>query len=227
MLGALSTSRSQGGLLVVTAVPVEREALAGSVAAERIDPIGPYEAFRGGGLTLISAGVGPAAAAAATATALALSADAPYALVVSAGIGGGFAGRAELGELVEASVIVAADLGAQSPDGFLSVADLGFGSGEIEAAELGLTGARRGPILTVSTVTGTAERAAELAARGGVAEAMEGFGVAEAARQFGVPCGEVRAISNVVGIRQREKWDILGALAALAVAGRELSRLAH
>jgi futalosine hydrolase len=213
-------------VLVVTAVPVEREALAGPVAAVRIAPIGPYEAFRGGGLTLISGGVGPAAAAAATATALALSVEDPYSLVVSAGIGGGFAGRAEVGQLVEATVIVAADLGAESPEGFLPMATLGFGAGEIEAAELGISGAQRGPIFTVSTVTGSTQRAFELAARGGFAEAMEGFGVAEAARQFGVAAGEVRAISNVVGIRERESWDILGALTALAAAGRELARLA-
>jgi futalosine hydrolase len=215
------------GLLVVTAVAAEREAIAGPVAAVRITPIGPYEAFRGGGLTLVSSGVGPAAAAAATATALALSAQDPYLLVVSAGIGGGFAGRAELGQLVEATVIVAADLGADSPEGFLSVAALGFGSGEIAAAELGIYGAQRGPIFTVSTVTGSEERARELAARGGAAEAMEGFGVAEAARHFGVAAGEVRAISNVVGIRDRASWDILGALSALAAAGRELSKLAQ
>jgi futalosine hydrolase len=226
MVGALSSQQVRGALLVVTAVAAERDALAAAVEAVPIDPIGPYAAFAGGGLTLISAGVGPAAAAAATATALALAAEGQYALVVSAGIGGGFSGRAALGELVEATVIVAADLGAQSPEGFLSVADLGFGSDRIEAAPLGISGARRGPILTVSTVTGTEERAAELAARGGVAEAMEGFGVAEAARQFGVAVGEVRAISNAVGLRERANWDIKGALAALAGAGRELSRLA-
>jgi futalosine hydrolase len=214
------------GLLVVTAVAAERDAVADSVFAGPIDPIGPYAAFAGSGLTLISSGVGPAAAAAATATALALAAEDQYVLVVSAGIGGGFAGRAALGELVEATVIVAADLGAESPEGFLSVAQLGFGSGEIEAAELGLAGARRGPILTVSTVTGSERRAAELAARGGVAEAMEGFGVAEAARQFGIAVGEVRAISNLAGLRQRANWDIKGALTALGAAGPQLAKLA-
>jgi futalosine hydrolase len=214
------------GLLVVTAVAAERDALAGSVGAAETARIGPYEVLIGSGLTLLAAGVGPAAAAAATATALALALDDPYSLAVSAGIGGGFAGRAEVGELVEASLIVAADLGADSPRGFLSVAQLGFGSGEVDAAPLGIKGARRGPVFTVSTVTGSEQGASSLAARGGVAEAMEGFGVAEAARQFGIAVGEVRAISNVVGIRHRESWDIPGALAALATAGPQLARLA-
>jgi futalosine hydrolase len=145
-----------------------------------------------------------------------------FALVVSAGIGGGFAGRAAPGEMVEASTIVAADLGADSPDGFRSITELGFGASQLPAAALGLPGVRRGPVLTVSTVTGSAQRAAELAARGGYAEAMEGFGVAEAAVRHGLPVGEVRAISNLVGDRDRSRWDIPGALAALTAAAPHL-----
>jgi futalosine hydrolase len=209
------------GLLIVTAVNAERDALArGLDAVERV-AVGPYEGLRGGGATIMAGGVGPAAAAAATATALSLS-PGGYALAVSAGIGGGFAGRAAMGELVEATLIVAADLGAESPDGFLTLETLGFGSGEVVAAPLGIRGARRGPVLTVSTVTGTAERAAELAARGGYAEAMEGFGVAEAASRHGVPVAELRAISNPVGPRGTVTWDIGGALAALGGAAHEL-----
>jgi futalosine hydrolase len=165
--------------------------------------------------------VGPAAAAAATATALALAPQA-YALAVSAGIAGGFRGCAGVGDVVEATVIVAADLGAESPDGFLSLAVLGFGSGEVVAAPLGISGAKRGPVLTVSTVTGSEGRARDLAGRGGFAEAMEGFGVAEAAMRHGVPVGELRAISNEVGLRDAAGWDIGVALAGLRAAAREL-----
>jgi futalosine hydrolase len=214
-------------LLVVTAVPVERAAVAGAIGADELIRIGPYEALHGsaGGpeVTVLAGGVGPAAAAAATATALCL-APTPmgYALVVSAGIGGGFRGRAALGEVVEATTIVAADLGVGLPTGFRPIADFGFGIVEVAAEPLGIAGARRGPVLTVSTVTGTAERAAELAGRGGYGEAMEGFGVAEVAARYGLPVGEMRAISNQVGDRDRAGWDIPGALAALAVAARTL-----
>lgn len=210
-----------GGLLVVTAVNAERDAVAGGLGAAVQVVVGPYEALRGRGVTIVAGGVGPAAAAAATATALSL-APGGYALAVSAGIAGGFAGRAAPGELVEATLIVAADLGAESPDGFLTLDALGFGSGEVVAASLGIRGARRGPVFTVSTVTGSEARAAELAARGGYAEAMEGFGVAEAASRHGVPVAELRAISNQVGLRGAVTWDIGGALAALSGAAREL-----
>ena len=151
---------------------------------------------------------------------------APYDLVVSAGIGGGFAPVAPVGSLVVASGIVAADLGAQTPEGFVPVTALGFGRvrhvppaslvREVAAA----TGAHPGEILTVSTVTGDAERAAALLAAHprAAAEAMEGFGVAEAADRAGVPVLELRAVSNAVGPRDREAWRIGDALAALTGA---------
>ena len=211
-----------GGLLVVTAVNAERDAVAEGLAAAEQVAIGPYEAVRGRGVTILAGGVGPAAAAAATATALSLT-PGGYALAVSAGIAGGFVGRAAPGDVVEATLIVAADLGAESPDGFLTLDALGFGSGEVVASPLGIRGARRGPVFTVSTVTGSQARAGELAARGGYAEAMEGFGVAEAASRRGVPVAELRAISNEVGLRGAMTWDIGGALAALRGAARELS----
>lgn len=206
-------------LLIVTAVAAERDAVAGPLGAQSAVQLGPYEAVRGTGVTVVAGGVGPAAAAAATATALTLD---PYTLVVSAGIGGAFSGRAAPGDIVEASVIVAADLGAASPTGFLSLAELGFGDSEVPAAALDLPGARRGPVLTVSTVTGTAQRAAELAAGGGYAEAMEGFGVAQAALRRGLPVAEVRAISNLIGDRDRSRWDVGGALAALVAVAPAL-----
>ncbi|WP_436847884.1 futalosine hydrolase [Streptomyces coeruleorubidus] len=176
-------------------------------------------------LQVIAAGVGPALAAASTASALTAAAlqGKPYDLVVSAGIGGGFQPDAPVGSLVVADEIVAADLGAETDDGFVSVTELGFGTVRHHPPEdlvrlVGdAVGARTGAVLTVSTVTGTAERARALRERHptALAEAMEGFGVAEAAAAHGVPVLEVRAISNPVGPRDRAAWRIPDALAAL------------
>ena len=74
---------------------------------------------------MLAGGVGPARAAAAAGTALAVAALRPG---LSAGVGGGFAGRAGPGDLVLADRVVHADLGAGSPDGFLPVDRLGFGA---------------------------------------------------------------------------------------------------
>ncbi|MCG0289479.1 futalosine hydrolase [Streptomyces sp. PSAA01] len=133
---------------------------------------------------------------------------------------------ARLGSIVVADAIVAADLGAETPDGFTAVTDLGFGTVEhlppapLVAAVAEATDAVRGTVLTVSTVTGSAERAAELLRRHphAAAEAMEGFGVAEAAAAQSVPALEVRAISNAVGPRDRAAWRIGAALEALTSA---------
>ncbi|MCZ8515762.1 futalosine hydrolase [Paenibacillus filicis] len=203
-------------VLVVTAVPAERDAVLRGLGGS-----GRFEA--------IAAGVGPVASAIGTAKALAAG---DYGLVVIAGIAGGFAAEAPLGSLVVASEIVAADLGAETPDGFCSLDELGFGTARVpvdegRAARLAeaLKGSARavcfGPILTVSTVTGTAATADKLAALypGAAAEGMEGFGAASAARDRGVPVLELRAISNPVGPRDRGAWRIGDALQALEAAG--------
>lgn len=203
-------------VLVVTAVPAEADAVAAGLSAAGPDS----GAVR---IDVLAAGVGPAAAAAATATALVRT---PYDLVVSAGIGGGFAPAAPIGSVAVAETIVAADLGARTPDGFVPVDELGFGTSThhppaaLSRAVARALGAAYGPVLTVSTVTGTAERAVELANchPGALAEAMEGFGVAEASAAHRLPVLEIRAVSNTVGPRDRAAWRIGAALAALTTA---------
>lgn len=236
--GQLTTSAVR--ILVATAVPAERDAVAQAFP----DPYGELRTLPGG-LTVrrltplphrydvLAAGVGPALAAASTATALTaavLERD-PYDVVVSAGIAGGFAPDAPVASLVLADHITAADLGAETADGFLPVTDLGFGTvthlpppGLVRRAA-DATGARTGTVLTVSTVTGTASRAEALRARhpGVLAEAMEGFGVAEAAGAHGVPVLELRAVSNPVGPRDRSAWRIKDALESLTAGFGKLA----
>ncbi|MFF2952776.1 futalosine hydrolase [Kitasatospora sp. NPDC057965] len=222
-------------LLVVVAVPAEADAVlrglgaAAGAPAERVAlPGGALDRVAhpsGVTVDVLAGGVGPGAAAAATATALTA---ARYDLVLSAGIAGGFAPRAPIGTTVVATGIVAADLGAETPEGFADVTELGFGTVRhtpppaavalaVETLAAEVPGAVAGTVLTVSTVTGSAARAAALTARhpDAVAEAMEGFGVAEAAARHGVPSFELRTVSNAVGPRDRSAWRIGEALAAL------------
>ncbi len=209
-------------LLVVTAVPAEREAVLAGIGERSVlpHPLDPDAAE----VTVVAVGVGPAQAAAGTARQLAYARaeGAPYRAVLCAGVAGALPGRAAIGELVVATASVAADLGAESPDGFLSVADLGFGSTVLPAdpALFPAPGARTGTVLTVSTATGTAARAEELADRhpDALAEAMEGFGAATAAHAEGVPYAEIRAISNLVGPRDTSAWRLSTAFAALTSA---------
>ncbi|MBH5319780.1 futalosine hydrolase [Paenibacillus sp. GSMTC-2017] len=211
-------------ILIVTAVDAERDAVIRGLAKARPSRI-----------NVISAGVGPAAVAARTATSIV---NGTYELVISVGIGGGFPSRASIGSLVLADSIVAADLGAETQDGFLSVDQLGFGSSHVAVSEswndkllsaLALSGLTvvYAPIITVSSATGssaTAELRSQLVP-GAAAEGMEGYGVAIAAEQLGIPVMELRAISNEVGPRDRSAWRIGEALQALEDASYAIATL--
>ncbi|WP_202078262.1 futalosine hydrolase [Caldalkalibacillus salinus] len=202
-------------VLVMTAVSAEKEAV-----LKGLQQSTPHH------FDVQLSGVGVAEAAARTAFQLAQ--NKPYDLVINAGIAGGFARSVHIGDIAIADRIIAADLGAETPQGFISVDELGFGSATISVDAIvrqqivqalkqkGLN-VTSGPVLSVSTVTGTEQTATALTHRitGAVAEAMEGFGVASAAQQCNIPVLEVRTISNVVGDRDRASWRIPEALEKL------------
>jgi len=193
-------------VLVVTAVAAERDAI---VAA-------------GCTADALVAGIGPAEAGARTSAALA---SGSYEVVLSVGIGGGFAPLAP-GDVAVASAIVFADLGAETAAGFSPVSALGLGDDtylvepklSVELADR--AGGHLGTIVTVATATGTAASGDALIARfpDAVAEGMEGAGVAAAASAHGVAFGEIRAISNQVGPRDRDAWQVPRALESLGRA---------
>lgn len=227
-------------LLVVTAVPAERDAvlrdLGGDVAGV---PEAAVVRTPAGEVTAAVVGVGPVKAAVGTCGLLA--ALGPFDLVVSAGVAGGLARRAGPAALVVATSARYTDLGSLTDEGFLDLQALGLDALGMDVCSVracpdgaplldrlrrsadvggGVVGAGvvGGEVLTVTTMTGTDARAAELADAhpGAVAEAMEGWGVSEAALADGVRWAEVRAISNAVGRRDRGGWDLPGALDALS-----------
>jgi futalosine hydrolase len=215
-------------ILVVTAVAAERDAVLADrrAAIGAIDGIEVQRAMTQAGMVdVVAGGVGPIASTLTSALALRHG----YDLVISAGIAGGF-DPVEVGDVAVASAVVHADLGADTPDGFASMADLGWGAVRFEldgtlASEIcqrvqGISGA----ILTVSTVTSSAARAAVLRSRhpDAVAEAMEGVGVYRAAEAARVPFAELRTISNQVGRRNTDEWRIGDALAALTISFKAL-----
>lgn len=95
-----------------------------------------------------------------------------------------------------------------------------------DAGVMGLTlgqGWLRASSVTVSGVTGTPERAGWLKISCNAdMENMEGFGLAYAALGNGVPFLEVRTLSNMVGSREAEDWNLKGALSALGRAAATL-----
>ncbi|GGJ96151.1 hypothetical protein GCM10010123_27660 [Pilimelia anulata] len=212
-------------VLIITAVEPEADAVRAGLPA-------------GADVAVHAVGIGPAAAAAGTARLLALAEGrgTPYAAVVNAGIAGGVVGVAPLGATVLGTRAVAAWLGAETPDGFQPIEEIGFGATTVvEAAgallrplAAALPAALVGEIVTVTTVTGTAASTGVLRAAypAMVAEAMEGFGVAVAAAGAGLPFAELRTVSNGIGPLDRSAWRLPAAFAALTAAAPAVAALA-
>lgn len=71
----------------------------------------------------------------------------------------------------------------------------------------------RGTFLTVNSISGTAARGRNLCDRfGGMCENMEGAAVARVCDEYGLPCLELRCISNFVEDRNLENWRLSEAI---------------
>lgn len=189
---------------------------------------------------LVVAGVGKANAAAAVARALDLN---RHHAVISLGVSGSLPGSGlSIGDIVDADRTTYADEGSVNPDGFTTIAEMGFGpladlcgaGNGMDAMGIACTPllARRnsrilghdirvGGLATVSTCSGNDAHAADVARRtGALAEDMESAAVGFTAARLAprTPFSAIRAISNSTGDRFHQQWDLEAALRSLAVA---------
>ena len=142
--------------------------------------------------------------------------------VIVCGIGGAYPDtNLPVGSAIWASSECYGDLGAASLDGFLDMQALGFpliaGAQPVYNTLPLQVFPPEGavPFVTVNTCSGEDRAAIEIAKRtGGMVENMEGAAIAHVARLYGVPCGEVRGISNRAGNRDRAAWRAKEAAAA-------------
>lgn len=160
------------------------------------------------------------------------------------GVGGAYpASGAVVGDVVLAQVEIAGDEGVLTHDGFKDMEYIGipllktatsvifttYPASEpllkqalhtlATSSEPGRTDVQYGPFVTLSTCTGTAERARELEERyHGLCENMEGAAAAQVAGLHAIPWLEVRGISNIVEDRDLQKWDIPKAAEAVQKA---------
>ena len=176
-------------------------------------------------------------------------------LVLHLGCAGAFRESGlRLGDVVVATEEIFADEGADTDDGFLTLADLGFspyftepehgghgiqiGDGmgvAIAAVPAEVLAAVRaamsdfsvtsGRLLTVSSGSATNARARALWERWhALAESMEGAAVAWVAQRRGLRFLEVRGISNFVGRRERDAWQVEEACEHAALVAEWLLR---
>ena len=156
-------------------------------------------------------------------------------LLINTGCGGAFPGfGVGVGDIAVADSECFADEGVLTPDGWRGLDLIGIplyeGRGErvynrvplppeparraLEHAAAEGFVAALGPFLTVSTCSGTSRRGEEMLRRfPGICENMEGAAVAHVALIYGVPCLELRGISNMVEDRDMSRWDLKRAVA--------------
>lgn len=80
----------------------------------------------------------------------------------------------------------------------------------------------QGPFITVQQCTGRKDIGNELAARfNAICENMEGAAAAHVCTLYAVPFLELRAISNRVEDRNKDAWDIPGAVQRVQIAARK------
>ncbi len=217
-------------VLVAGATPGEVDRVAGALGRPGELRAGPWRVRTGtlGGLTVgvVATGVGK------TNTGLALGCVLrawPCGAVISVGVGGAYPGSGLLpGSLAVATDEIYGDEGAETRAGLRGLRALGLplwsAAGEprfeefpvdralaraLAAAAPGDVRLAMGPFVTVSTVTGSLERALRLRRRyRAVCESMEGAAAAHGALAFGARFAEVRGISNPVGPRDRRRWRV-------------------
>lgn len=176
-------------------------------------------------------GFGPVAAAARAAS---LIARHQPERVILAGIAGTFDSIAlPVGTAAVFPSVVMHGIGVSVASGFVSAAALGFhhwptaGRGPENSDELTVDAPvppAAGQLLTCCTGSTSPEEARQRLEQypGAVAEDMEGFAVALACRLAGVPLAIARGISNEVGDRDFERWQIPTALDAAWIVVSDL-----
>jgi len=161
-------------------------------------------------LELLITGVGMVATAFALGRHLALN---QYDLAINLGIAGSFDRNIALGELVEVVEDNLSELGAEDAEAFLTIESMGFGESIFKPtaglSAYGNFNLKQVTAVTVNTVHGHEPSIIKLTGRmQPQLESMEGAAFFYACKQAGVPCLQIRAVSNYVEKRNRDAWQI-------------------
>jgi len=167
---------------------------------------------------LLITGVGMVATAFALGRHLAVN---QYDLAINLGIAGTFTRSINLGEVVEVTNDIIAELGAEDGNNFLTIEDLGFGESVFGASTtvsnlFSHIGHADNSLLlkqvtgiTVNSVHGNEQTIDKIRDRlNPTVESMEGAAFFYACKQAGLPCIQIRAVSNYVEKRDRAGWKI-------------------
>ena len=161
--------------------------------------------------SLLITGVGMVATAFALGRELATN---QYHLAINLGIAGSFDRDIALGDLVEITEDTIAELGAEDDETFVPISQMGFGESHFKASKqlsavYKEAGLKQATAITVNTVHGNEASIQKIQQRLNTQiESMEGAAFFYACREAGVPCLQIRAVSNYVEKRNRDAWQI-------------------
>ncbi len=211
--------------LICTATSLELSGIFPSISSSEIETAG--SSFEKDGIFFLVTGIGVLNS---YASLVQFHLSTPVDRVLQIGIAGAYAGARDEVKILGTPVIinkeVVADLGAEDSDTFLSLNDLDLGGQEYyEGRNLNIFDDLFGDSLkalpvvtgaTVNTATGKEATGIIRAEKYGVeVESMEGAGALKFGEDFGIPVLQIRSISNIATTRDRESWDIIGAIKSL------------
>jgi futalosine hydrolase len=211
--------------LICTATSIELSGIFPSISSSEIETAG--SSFEKKGISFLVTGIGVLNT---YASLVRSHLSTPVDRVLQIGIAGAYTGAREEVKVLGTPVIiekeVVADLGAENSGSFLSLKDLDLG--EITYYEskclpvfddLFGDSLKTLPVVTgatVNTATGKEVTGILRAEKYGVeVESMEGAGALKFGKDFGFPILQIRSISNIATTRDRESWDIIGAIKSL------------
>lgn len=215
-------------IAILTAVPFESEMILKQMKNVRnINTTGKI-IFKGKFLSqnilLINTGIGKVNAAHSSTFILE---NYPVKCMINAGVGGAYPNSGlKIGDIAIALKEIYGDDGVIARTGWKDLKEIGIPLLQIgmrryfnefplnQAAQIPVNSGKgfqikRGIFVTVSSVTGTHQRAVELENRfNAICENMEGAAIAHVCAIYKAPLLGIRGISNIVGIRDKRRWNL-------------------
>lgn len=131
-----------------------------------------------------------------------------YNLVINMGVAGSFKEDIKIGEVVEVISDCFSEIGSEDGKKFLNTTDIEL---DIEVTFIAekKTELRKVNAITVNTVHGNQSSIEHIKRRlDPDIESMEGAAVMMVCKKFNIPCLQIRAISNLIEKRNKEKWNL-------------------
>ena len=138
-----------------------------------------------------------------------------YDLAVNIGVAGSFRKKIALGSVVSVKSDRFADMGAEDGNRFLTLEEMGLSNGSWKLEDeswkdkKALSGLKKVKGITVNTVHGNSASIKKVMKKFNPdIETMEGAAFFYACDRMGIPCLQIRAISNYVERRNKKNWQL-------------------